>query len=280
MKKPQGLQTRAARAHLDGEKKNRPLSTPIVQSSTFQVASSAELRELYRTRGDTMYSRFGNPTVSEACARVAALESAEAALVFSSGMGAITTALFTVLGEWENTHDPRVFDRLEAAPYRGVQALDFDAFAELFDAAAAQVEATRTGLPVEAAIEAIYGLLRSSVLPPAPWSLGDPKDRSPAHVFTLWPALRLVLWGRYLSPEPVRRSYFSAGRADALLWRTLRESPGELRRFGAVAGGAIRDALLSWNEDWRRRDAPPDTEPPSPQAAEPNVASRVFAPSP
>jgi cystathionine beta-lyase/cystathionine gamma-synthase len=97
MKKPHGLQTRAARAHLDGEKKNRPLSTPIVQSSTFQVASSAELRELYRTRGDTMYSRFGNPTVREACERVAALEGAEAALVFSSGMGAITTALFTAL---------------------------------------------------------------------------------------------------------------------------------------------------------------------------------------
>jgi hypothetical protein len=53
----------------------------------------------------------------------------------------------------------------------------------------------------------------------------------------------------------VRSNYFSAGSVDALLWRTLREAPGDLRRFRATAGGMIRDALVSWNEDWRRPDS-------------------------
>ncbi|MFO0983545.1 MAG: aminotransferase class I/II-fold pyridoxal phosphate-dependent enzyme [Planctomycetota bacterium] len=97
MKKRYGLHTRAAQAHLDGQKQNRPLSVPIVQASTFQVESSEQLKQLFRTRAATMYSRFGNPTLREAGARVALLEGAEAGLVFASGMSAITTSLFTRL---------------------------------------------------------------------------------------------------------------------------------------------------------------------------------------
>jgi cystathionine beta-lyase/cystathionine gamma-synthase len=72
-----------------------PISTPIYQSATFQAASVAELERL-RT-SDQFYTRYGNPTQSKAEEIVAALEGADAGLVFASGMAAITGVLLTAL---------------------------------------------------------------------------------------------------------------------------------------------------------------------------------------
>jgi cystathionine gamma-lyase/homocysteine desulfhydrase len=74
---------------------NGPASTPIYQSATFQAESVAE-QERLRT-GDRFYTRYGNPTQSKAEEMVAALEGADAGLVFGSGMAAITSALLTTL---------------------------------------------------------------------------------------------------------------------------------------------------------------------------------------
>ncbi len=95
--KKYGLNTRGVATYQDGNKVNRPLSIPIVQSSTFQVDTSASMGTLYRDRADTLYARIGNPTISEASKKIALLEEADAGLVFGSGMGAITTSLFAVL---------------------------------------------------------------------------------------------------------------------------------------------------------------------------------------
>ncbi|MCI0607193.1 aminotransferase class I/II-fold pyridoxal phosphate-dependent enzyme, partial [bacterium] len=92
-----GFHTRAAKNYVDGKKAHRPLSTPIMQGTIFQMESSESLGELFRTKADTVYTRFGNPTLSAAAEKMATLEGAEAALVFSSGMGAITTSLLAVL---------------------------------------------------------------------------------------------------------------------------------------------------------------------------------------
>jgi len=98
--------TRAVQTHLDGRKLNRPLSTPILQSATFQAASSQELGEIFRSvsQGQTLrsetpgvYTRFGHPTLAAAAEKIAALENAEAGLVTGSGMAAISTALLAVL---------------------------------------------------------------------------------------------------------------------------------------------------------------------------------------
>jgi len=45
----------------------------------------------------TEYGRYGNPTVAAAEARLAALEGAQACVLFTSGMTAVTTALLTLL---------------------------------------------------------------------------------------------------------------------------------------------------------------------------------------
>jgi len=101
-----GLGTRAVQTHLDGKKVNRPLSTPLLQSVTFQAESSQVLGEIFRsaTQGPPaqfddpgVYTRFRHPTLAAAAEKIAALEGAEAGLVFGSGMAAISTALLTVL---------------------------------------------------------------------------------------------------------------------------------------------------------------------------------------
>jgi cystathionine gamma-synthase len=95
--------TRAVHA---GEGRNKPyhaLTTPIVQTSTFTFADTADLVDFMEARmwGDetqrTEYGRYGNPTVAAAEAKLAALDSGEAALLFSSGMAAVTVALLTLL---------------------------------------------------------------------------------------------------------------------------------------------------------------------------------------
>lgn len=92
-----GFHTRAAKTYLDGKKMRRPLTVPITQGNIFQIESSEMLGKLFKEGADEVYTRFGNPTLTAACDKCASLESAEAALVFSSGMGAISTSLLTML---------------------------------------------------------------------------------------------------------------------------------------------------------------------------------------
>ena len=49
------------------------------------------------TPTDMFYTRYGNPTVTVAEHAIAELEGTERALVFASGMGAITTTIFALL---------------------------------------------------------------------------------------------------------------------------------------------------------------------------------------
>jgi cystathionine beta-lyase/cystathionine gamma-synthase len=75
-----------------------PLAPPIVQTSTFAFASSAEMRR--HLEGDDelfLYTRYANPTVRELEQALAALEGAEAAVAFSSGMAAMTSAILSVV---------------------------------------------------------------------------------------------------------------------------------------------------------------------------------------
>lgn len=88
-------ETQAARSAADLHKKNGPMALPIYQTSTFEVTDNDE--QLRVTGSDSYYTRYGNPTNSVAERTVAALEGVDAALTFSSGMGAITTTLMALL---------------------------------------------------------------------------------------------------------------------------------------------------------------------------------------
>jgi methionine-gamma-lyase len=76
----------------------RAVSSPIWQTTSFQAASSAEFARLAQaTQPAEYYTRYGNPTHEQVEATLMALEGGEAAMLTSSGMGAIFTAVMSVL---------------------------------------------------------------------------------------------------------------------------------------------------------------------------------------
>jgi cystathionine beta-lyase/cystathionine gamma-synthase len=88
------LETRAIRA---GRTFGGPSLAPVLfPSTTYEVPAVEDHLEMASTpRATHYYSRFGSPTTRDFEEAVAALEGAEAALAFASGMAAVTT---TVLG--------------------------------------------------------------------------------------------------------------------------------------------------------------------------------------
>ncbi len=91
----------ATRAIHVGEEKGGlagPVATPIVRSSTFTFADTEQMKRWAEGRSDAyIYTRYGNPTLAVAEAKLAALEGGAAALVTASGMAAISSALLAVL---------------------------------------------------------------------------------------------------------------------------------------------------------------------------------------
>ena len=82
---------------------NGALATPIFQTSTF-VFDSAEQggRRFAGQEGGYIYSRLGNPTTSVLEKKIALLEGGEDCVAFSSGMGAISATLLSVLSSGDH----------------------------------------------------------------------------------------------------------------------------------------------------------------------------------
>ena len=86
-----------------GEPRHRvghTLAPSIAQTATFTFRDSKDLAQYMRGEDPSPsreeYGRYGNPTVHEVEARLAALEGTDSALLFSSGMAAITTAILAL----------------------------------------------------------------------------------------------------------------------------------------------------------------------------------------
>tara|TARA_B100000809_G_scaffold259774_1_gene305411 strand:+ start:889 stop:2109 length:1221 start_codon:yes stop_codon:yes gene_type:complete len=84
-----------------GEKRQRfakSVTEPIAQTATYAFDSLDEFDEYKQGRRSHFeYGRYGNPTIQAAEQKLAALDSAQSALLFSSGMSAITTVLLAIL---------------------------------------------------------------------------------------------------------------------------------------------------------------------------------------
>lgn len=75
-----------------------PVGTPICRTSTFTFSSTEEMKLWAEGKSKAyIYTRYGNPTLSVAEEKIAALEGAEAAVVTASGMAAISSALLGAL---------------------------------------------------------------------------------------------------------------------------------------------------------------------------------------
>jgi cystathionine gamma-synthase/methionine-gamma-lyase len=76
-----------------------PATTPLYDSTTFVFESAAEIEAYNEGRSRRyLYSRYDNPTVASAERKVAAVEGAERALLFSSGMAATATTIMGLVG--------------------------------------------------------------------------------------------------------------------------------------------------------------------------------------
>ena len=74
------------------------LTTPIYETSTFVFDSAADVEKYQQGKlNGYLYSRYENPTVVAVEQKLAAVDGAETALLFSSGMAAISTALIALL---------------------------------------------------------------------------------------------------------------------------------------------------------------------------------------
>ena len=93
-----GNSTRAVHGGEDRIKDSKSLTNPIVQTSTF-IFDTIEEFQAYKSGDQNQYEygRYGNPTVVAAEKKLADLDHADRALLFSSGMSAISTALLAML---------------------------------------------------------------------------------------------------------------------------------------------------------------------------------------
>jgi cystathionine gamma-synthase len=98
-----GPSTRAVHGGAERHNPYHAVVPPIVQTATYAFRDTVDLIAFQEARqwgaagGRVDYGRYGNPTVAALEARVAALEGAEAAAAFSSGMAAVTAILFASL---------------------------------------------------------------------------------------------------------------------------------------------------------------------------------------
>ncbi len=94
-----GFGTKAIHAGNRKDRQYGALTTPLYQSSTF-VFDSCEQggRRFAGEEPGYIYTRLSNPTASVLEEKVAALEGGEACLATASGMGAISSCLWTIAG--------------------------------------------------------------------------------------------------------------------------------------------------------------------------------------
>jgi len=87
------MSTRCVHAGTIKDESQRGINTPIYTSTSYEFID----------REETVYPRYLNtPNEKSVAAKIASLEEAEDALIFSSGMAAISTAVFTFLGKGDH----------------------------------------------------------------------------------------------------------------------------------------------------------------------------------
>jgi len=93
-----GFSTRAIHLGYDPMQNEGALAPPVYLTSTFAFENTEQgMQRFAGENAGFIYSRVGNPTVALLEARLASLEGGEAALCTSSGMGAITSAIYSLV---------------------------------------------------------------------------------------------------------------------------------------------------------------------------------------
>ncbi len=111
----------------------KPVNPPIIQSTNFYYDSTEQMKRFHT--GDKsvfVYSRYDNPTILEVEGHIAGLENTDKALIFSSGLGAVSSTVFAFVKQGDeilagDTLYGGTFDLLkEILPNLGVKVNFFD----------------------------------------------------------------------------------------------------------------------------------------------------------
>ena len=95
---PKGFATRAIHHNYDPRENQGALTPPIHMTSTFTFETAEQGGEIFAgEREGYIYSRTNNPTTNLLESRIATLEGAEAGIALASGMGAISSVMWTLL---------------------------------------------------------------------------------------------------------------------------------------------------------------------------------------
>jgi cystathionine gamma-synthase len=98
-----GYSTLAIHGQSRRRKAHNAVSTPIVQTSNYSFGSMSEVVEFMKAKAEGRiireqeYGRYGNPTQQETERKLAAIEGAERAILFSTGMSAVILALMAYM---------------------------------------------------------------------------------------------------------------------------------------------------------------------------------------
>jgi cystathionine gamma-synthase len=97
-RRKEGFGTRSVHAGEEGANPYDSVTQPIVLTSAYTFRDSAELLDFKEERIQRdEYGRYGNPTLRAAEKKLADLDEGEDALIFSTGMAAVTTTLLALL---------------------------------------------------------------------------------------------------------------------------------------------------------------------------------------
>ncbi|MCC3860410.1 methionine gamma-lyase [Pseudemcibacter aquimaris] len=98
--KDYGFATRAIHKGVEGSAENNALVPPVYMTSTFTFDNAEQGAALFAGEEQGhFYTRISNPTLSLLEERIADLEGTEAAMATASGMGAITSTMWTLLAQ-------------------------------------------------------------------------------------------------------------------------------------------------------------------------------------
>ncbi|MFC1770206.1 aminotransferase class I/II-fold pyridoxal phosphate-dependent enzyme, partial [Nitrospirota bacterium] len=104
-KDPKNWKPATLAIHGEGRKPKayHAVSTPIVQTSNYYFDTADSVEEFMREKGqgnvirEHEYARYGNPTQMETERKIAAIEGAERAVIFGSGMAAVLLTIMTFM---------------------------------------------------------------------------------------------------------------------------------------------------------------------------------------
>ncbi|MDH5636709.1 MAG: aminotransferase class I/II-fold pyridoxal phosphate-dependent enzyme [Candidatus Bathyarchaeota archaeon] len=106
--KGKGFSTKAVHAGEKRDPSTGAVVTPIYETSVFAFSRTKELIDVMSgKKGGYIYTRYGNPTVRTVERKMAELEGAEDVAVFSSGMAAIATTIFTLVSSGDHVVSTR-----------------------------------------------------------------------------------------------------------------------------------------------------------------------------